>query len=269
MENFCIANKISNCEIECDAKKEGIFTYYKCKKINNKTVKLKEKLLQIYNINDNEISDFETRKKYFMHSNFKRIMNEYKSIDKISMTEKRLAKELWNISYNLLKQYDFDIIDIQLPLKSKREQNFGEIDLIGVNVEENNIQVLLIEMKPIGTDEQLIRALSEITAYKYLLSNDRTKEILRRDFIDYINQYNGKGKYIEEIKNIINNSNIKFVPALLLPKELYENDKELYAKIKEENNIKLYSIKYTKDNIKYEKDKMLFCKGEYPEINKV
>lgn len=101
--------------------------------------------------------------------------------------EERFALDLFNkskngVSFNKLGE----IIDYQIPLKNKRDDNAGKIDLISKN-DEN---IFLIELKTKDNDETLLRCILEIATYYQILS--------KKKFID---SYKDKFRNLTE-KNI-------------------------------------------------------------------
>lgn len=159
--------------------------------------------------------------------------------------EKDFCKELWFWSYDGV-EFPFDIIDIQVPLKKQgRNNNYGELDNLGIDVKGDTIYLYLIEVKPPTTEETLLRASIEIITYSYLINANKEKFI--DDFEKYILKYKGKGKKALAAKKKIQEGNkkIEIKPLVLVPKKLYTHR---YFKIKKNIN---YIYSYYKDKVEY------------------
>lgn len=260
---------------------------------------LKE-IMNIYKVNNKPSNfKFETRNNnYFVH-NIIKYQKEYKektqafyledktTVVKTSgktkcgyvkikdlMYEKDMCRELWFSSYYGKAIYPFDIIDIQTPLKKVRNNKYGEIDNIGIDIKDNNITVYLIEAKPLNTDETLLRAIIETITYKYQIEENKEKFI--EDLKKFIRKYNGKGEKILFFKEKLNNNeniNIVLKSLVLVPKKLYEDhkfSKVLYDNYK--NDIEFYYFEFTKEDLEYhlkdERKDSLFKENRYPRISK-
>ncbi|MDR0823850.1 MAG: hypothetical protein LBN74_02070 [Prevotella sp.] len=180
------------------------------------------------------------------------------------LREKDLCKELWYASskYN---PYDFDIIDIQTPLKVRLHNNpYGEIDLVGIKREEKRIIVYLIEAKPLSTKETLLRAVIESITYKYIILNNIEK--FQNDLINYVR--NGVDEIIQQKYSDINVKNIIIKSMILAPENLYEKDTfEIIEKYR--NMIDFYNFTYTEDDLQFgSQDELnnIFKDNKYPII---
>lgn len=91
--------------------------------------------------------------------------------DKISLTEKRLARAIYNQKITPLGE----ILDYQVPLKDKRDNKDGEIDLISKKGEET-LCLIEIKMGEENKGETLLRALLEICTYYKRLNLDTIKK---------------------------------------------------------------------------------------------
>lgn len=221
--------------------------------------------------------DYQKQLPYYI-DNYKEL---YKTSSKINikklaknttMYEKDLCKEIWFASYDGIK-YPFDIVDIQTPLKSKRSDKYGEIDVLGVNIKDNDVVIYLIEVKPISTTETLLRAVIESITYRYIIEANKDKFIT--DFKKYMKKYEGKGSKALEIRDkLLNEEKLNFTikSLILVPDYLYEHvyAKKIYNEYKEK--IDFYTVSYTESDIEYTKKEdrkpTLFKKGCYPKIEK-
>ncbi len=193
--------------------------------------------------------------------------------NKTTMYEKDLCKEIWFASYNGV-EYPFDVIDIQTPLKKERNDKYGELDLVGVDIDEKTTYLYLIEAKPLSTKETLLRATVESITYKHLITANQEKFI--NDFQEYMKKYEGKGKKALLIKErLLHHEKLRIVirSLILVPRKLYEDHP--YAKIiykKYRPGIEYYTVDYDLQELEYQtKDKRvpsLFKKGCYPHIEK-
>lgn len=192
------------------------------------------------------------------------------------MQEKDMCRELWFSSYYGKATYPFDIIDIQVPLKSKQKDNYGEIDNIGIDEKENGeFVVYLIEAKPLGTDETLLRAITETITYRYHIEENRERFL--DNLKDFVRNYNGKGPKVLKLKEKLHNQeevSIAIKSLVLVPKKLYEDheySKILYHHYKEK--IEFYHFEFTINDLEYhnkeERVASLFKEDCYPRIEKV
>lgn len=97
-------------------------------------------------------------------------LNKFKQLE---YCEKLLAIALYNSNetYSLGK-----ILDYEVPLKEKKSDKYGKIDL--VSIDDNRQSIKLIELKIMaknGNDETLLRALLEIYTYDKLIKNSFDK----------------------------------------------------------------------------------------------
>lgn len=137
------------------------------------------------------------------------------SKDDSNRHEERFALDLFNMSKNG-KSFNKlgKIIDYQVPLKNKREDKAGKIDLISKN-DEN---IYLIELKTKDNKETLLRCILEISTYYQILS---------------------RGKFIDSYKDIFGNlteENIK--KAVLIAKDSLQHDELKSINNGERNNLK-------------------------------
>lgn len=89
--------------------------------------------------------------------------------------EERIAMEMYNQSHQGVR-YNFigDIIDYQTPLKNRRSDVAGKIDLLSYN----GSTVYILELKKPDSDESMLRCVLE--GYTYMQTVDKTK--LLEDF---------------------------------------------------------------------------------------
>lgn len=190
--------------------------------------------------------------------------------------EKDLCKELWFLDYNGQLNNSFKIIDIQVPLKQKRSDKYGEIDLLGVTILPNQkVQINLIEVKPIrNPQETLLRAVVEAVTYRYIIENNKEKFV--QDFKKYINKYDDGSRFIEKLKLILSNNlhyeMFELKSSIIAPREFYLHEfaSNIFEKYKK--NIDFYSIYYDKNMIDYGSSKSkqcLFSTGKVPLIEKI
>ncbi len=192
-----------------------------------------------------------------------------------TMYEKDLCKEIWFASYDGIAKYPFDIIDIQVPLKPARKYKYGEIDIVGVDIDnEGSVIIYLIEVKPLSTQETLLRAVVESITYRYMIEDNI--DVFVNYFKNYILKYNGIGQGVNKIKQMIKNNqefDIKTKSMILVPEKLYKDvySNDIYNKYN--NDIEFYTIAYDRDDLEYHtKDNIekatLFKKDKYPKIEK-
>lgn len=192
------------------------------------------------------------------------------------MQEKDMCRELWFSSYYGKASYPFDIIDIQVPLKNKQKDNYGEIDNIGIDEKESGeFVVYLIEAKPLGTNETLLRAITEAITYRYHIEENR-KQFLD-NLKEFVKTYHGKGKKVLKLKEKLNHGeevSIGIKSLVLVPKKLYEDheySKILYEHYKED--IEFYHFEFTINDLEYhnkdERVASLFKENSYPRIKKI
>lgn len=258
IDTYKIEKKPDNFEIE---KRENNFFVHKIEKIKEDYIKQ-----QPYKLIENEETLYKTSSKN----------NGLRKLDENNiMYEKDLCKEIWFASYNEKANYPFDIIDIQTPLKPRRNLKYGEIDIVGVDIDkDNNVIIYLIEAKPLSTKETLLRAVVEAITYRYIIEENRERFI--NDFKNYIKKYEGKGIKANKVKTkILNNENIKIKTKtlILVPKRLYEDNQ--YSKIIYNNyksKIDFYYVEYNKEDLEFhtkeERKETVFKKGKKPLIKK-
>lgn len=192
-----------------------------------------------------------------------------------TMYEKDLCKEIWFASYYGKANYPFDIIDIQTPLKPIRSLKYGELDLVGVDIDEKGcIVIYLIEAKPISTNETLLRAVIESITYRYIIEENKDKFI--DDFKKYMIKYEGNGKKANTIKSLLLNEEkvkIRTKTMILVPEKLYLDhvySKTIYKKYRP--NIDFYCVSYSKEDLEYhtkeERTFSLFTDNRFPIIYK-
>lgn len=253
------------------------YLFYKCSKLNNfetyQNQDCLKAILDAYQINANWPKvDMETRENYFIHRDFNQLMLDYNRIkpyisdegiltkisskssegkrQKCIIYEKDLCKELWWFSRKNVN-FPFDIIDLEIPLKSRLDQNFGEIDLIGLRIENGRIKVLLLEVKRDDCTEALLRATTEIISYFHLIN----KEILKKNVMDYLKNYytdNLITSFSQEAKRVISNlrvQDIDIVPAVLVPIKMYNREPLVFQNYKKD--MEFYAISYSKNDVSY------------------
>ncbi len=86
--------------------------------------------------------------------------------------EERIALSIFNKEYGCIGK----IIDYQVPLKDKRQDDAGKIDLLSFDADKN--ELVLLELKGPENTETLLRTVLEIVTYWYIVD----KKKLCRDF---------------------------------------------------------------------------------------
>jgi len=130
------------------------------------------------------------------HDGCPNIERRLKRYGHIKFSEKLLAIAFYNSNQN----FSFGkIFDYQIPLKEKRTDAHGEIDMVALR--ENSIKLMEMKISGSAYGETLLRALLEIfTYYKFLL--------------------NEKNKFIKDFSSIIDsNCQYKFQPVILTEKD--------------------------------------------------
>ena len=197
----------------------------------------------------------------------------YKELaENTTMYEKDLCKEMWFASQNGA-EYPFEIIDIQTPLKSKQKDNYGEIDMVGIGIEQNQIYIYMIEVKPLNTKETLLRATIESITYHYIVLANKEKFI--SDFKKYLLNYYGNSRLLNKIQDTIR-SNPDIIPIIkpliLVPKELYTDSYSKEIINAYESTIEYYVLDYSISDLEYKNEKeripTLFKPNCYPKILK-
>lgn len=200
---------------------------------------------------------------------------------KTLMFEKDLCKEFWFSSYYGYTKYPFDFIDIELPLqpdkdaiKGNKKPQYGNVDNIGVSINEKKVTIHLIEVKPKPNNETLLRATIEAITYKYIIVAN--KDTFIKEFIEFMSNYNGKGEQALKIKeSILNNEDLVYEikSLILLPISDYfkgDYDDEIIKYYKDK--IDFYFYDYKKEDVvfylKNERKDSLFKKDSYPNIEK-
>lgn len=115
----------------------------------------------------------EVGKKYNMNHH-----GEYPDVIKHD-SEKIIAIDLFN---QCQKQGPFDyigeIIDYQTPLKTKRKDSYGEIDLLSANDDEKTVYLLELKRKDAKVSETMLRCVLEAFTYSKIVD----RENLLREF---------------------------------------------------------------------------------------
>ena len=70
------------------------------------------------------------------------------------------------------------ILDYQTPLKEKKSDSYGKIDLLSYNKKDNLISVVELKYRPSVSDETLLRCILEAYTYYKLLMLDQVKQKL-------------------------------------------------------------------------------------------
>lgn len=70
------------------------------------------------------------------------------------------------------------ILDYQTPLKNKKSDSFGKIDLLSYNDMDNLISIVELKYRPSVSDETLLRCILEAYTYYKLLKLDQVKQKL-------------------------------------------------------------------------------------------
>ena len=70
------------------------------------------------------------------------------------------------------------IIDYQTPLKKKKSDSYGKIDLLSYNEKDNLISIVELKYRPSVSDETLLRCILEAYTYYKLLKLDQVKQKL-------------------------------------------------------------------------------------------
>lgn len=276
------ASKLNNYKNINEQELEMILKQYQVNKCPKEyIIKKREKNYFVHNI-DKIKKDYQNQLPYFENNIL--CKTSKKGIKKLaqntSMYEKDLCKEIWFASYDGYGKYPFDIIDIQTPLKPKREYKYGEIDILGVDLNNNKVVIYLIEAKPLSTKETLLRASIEAITYRYIIEANKKNFIA--DFIKYIKNYQGKGKKANQIKELVLKSKnieveieslIETQSLILVPQNLYNDDysKRVYKEYS--NDINYYYVTYDNEDLEYtnkeNRKSTLFKNDKYPKIQKI
>lgn len=70
------------------------------------------------------------------------------------------------------------ILDYQTPLKEKKSDSYGKIDLLSYNTKDNLISIVELKYRPSVSDETLLRCILEAYTYYKLLVLDQVKQKL-------------------------------------------------------------------------------------------
>ena len=70
------------------------------------------------------------------------------------------------------------ILDYQTPLKEKKSDSYGKIDLLSYNEKDNLISIVELKYRPSVSDETLLRCILEAYTYYKLLALDQVKQKL-------------------------------------------------------------------------------------------
>lgn len=71
-----------------------------------------------------------------------------------------------------------EILDYQTPLKRKKSDSYGKIDLLSYNTKDNLISIVELKYRPSVSDETLLRCILEAYTYYKLLVLDQVKQKL-------------------------------------------------------------------------------------------
>lgn len=156
-------------------------------------------------------------------------------------TEEIFAKNILGHSLEHLGK----VIGYQMPLKAKREDSFGKVDLVSFDDEGT---AYLIELKMADKKETLLRAALEIYTYHQIINED----IL----IDFLNNKEERFGITAPTKKLPINSAILFaVKESNLPKELQPEHKNAYKNLWDllsDLEIRVYAIPETYPVARYE-----------------
>lgn len=121
-------------------------------------------------------------KSFNAHRNYiPNVKARLKKFEQLEYCEKLLAIALYNsnVTYCLGK-----ILDFEVPLKEKKSDKYGRIDLVAKDDNKQSIKLIELKIKAKnGNDETLLRALLEIYTYYKLINNSYDKFLI--DYGDY------------------------------------------------------------------------------------
>lgn len=176
---------------KCDAASDDIGTFYKQRFVNyrGKTTDTNELYTEVvaeWCLANLERFD-EIPRITRMHDSYNQHHTGETKRNTTCRNEERIAIELFNQS----KRPNgvggaMRIIDYQTPLKGKRDDRAGTIDLLGYNGDE----LLILELKDEDSDETMLRCVLE--GYTYLKTVDQEKLIA-----DFVDELGGEPKGVE------------------------------------------------------------------------
>lgn len=117
--------------------------------------------------------------------------NKYENVDALKITNRKeeiLAKLLFYQREVAGLGY---IFDYQTPLKAKKNDSYGKIDLLGYNTYDKCYSVIELKYRPSGSEETLLRCVLEAYTYYRLLDIKQINSVKEHEGIQQLKKLHG------------------------------------------------------------------------------